>query len=68
MPTPTRVDAVNCETLFPEMSPMLFLFANYTFMLALDAADNKKHMFLLMLAREARTKKCPGNLSVRISM
>ncbi len=28
MLTPHRVEAVNCETLLPEMSPILFLFAN----------------------------------------
>jgi hypothetical protein len=57
IPTPTRVEAVNYETLFPEMSPMLFRFANCTFMLALDAADSKKQMFLPILAVEARAKK-----------
>lgn len=28
METPHRVEAVNYDTLFPEMSPMLFLLAN----------------------------------------
>jgi hypothetical protein len=56
-PTPTRVEAVNCDTLFPEISPMLFLFANYTFILALDAAESKKQIFFPILAVEARAKK-----------
>ena len=57
-PTPINVDAVNYETLFPDISPILFLFANYTFMLALEADDNKKHTFFPILAIDANIKKC----------
>ncbi len=68
IPTPPRVDAVNYETLLPDMSPMLFLLANYTLILARDAADRRKHIFLPMLANDASNKKCEGNLRVRISI
>ena len=67
-PTPTSVEAVNYEQLLPDTSPMLCLLANHKLILALDAADNKKHMFLPMLAIEANAKKCYGNFNVRISM
>lgn len=66
--TPTKVDAVNCDTLFPDISPMLFFFANYTLILALEAADNRKHIFLPIFAIEASAKKWLGNLSVNISI
>ncbi len=66
--TPQRVEAVNCETLLPEMSPMLFLLANYTLILARDAALNKKQIFLPMFAIEAKAKKCYGNFNVQTSM
>ena len=56
-PTPNKVDAVNWDTLLPEISPILFRFANCTFILALDAADSKKHMFLPIFAIDARAKK-----------
>jgi hypothetical protein len=56
-PTPNRVEAVNYETLLPEISPILFLFANYTFILALEADDNKKHTFLPILPIDASNKK-----------
>lgn len=67
-PTPNRVDAVNWDTLLPEMSPMLFLLANCTLMLALEAADSRKQIFFPMFAMEARARKWLGNLRVRISM
>jgi hypothetical protein len=67
-PTPIKVDAVNYETLFPEMSPMLFLLANYTLILARDAEDNRKHTFLPTFPIEANIRKCCGYFSVRISM
>lgn len=66
--TPIKVDAVNYETLFPEISPILFLLANYTLMLALDAADNRKHIFFPTFAIEERAKKCDGNFNVSISI
>jgi hypothetical protein len=37
-------------------------------MLALDAADNKKHMFFPTFAIEARAKKWLGNFKVSISI
>jgi hypothetical protein len=57
-PTPINVEAVNYETLLPEMSPILFLFANYTFMLALEADDRRKQTFFPMLPIEASRRKC----------
>ena len=57
IPTPHKVDAVNWETLLPEMSPTLLRLANYTLILALDAADNKKQIFLPMFASDAKAKK-----------
>jgi hypothetical protein len=68
IPTPPRVEAVNYETLFPEISPTLFLFANLTLMLALEAAESKKHIFFPTFAIDASAKKWLGNLRVRISM
>ena len=56
-PTPNRVEAVNYEALFPEMSPMLFLLANYTLILAREAAESKKQIFLEILATEANRRK-----------
>lgn len=56
-PTPNKVDAVNYETLLPDISPMLFLLENLTLMLALEAAESKKHIFLPTLAKEAKSKK-----------
>ena len=56
-PTPIKLEAVNYETLFPEISPMLFLFENYTLILALDADDRRKHTFFPMLAIEANRRK-----------
>lgn len=56
-PTPIKVDAVNYDTLFPEMSPMLFLFANLALILARDAEESKKHTFLPTLATEASSRK-----------
>jgi hypothetical protein len=56
-PTPIKVDAVNYETLLPEMSPTLFLFANLTFILARDAEESKKHTFLPTFAIEANIRK-----------
>lgn len=56
-PTPNKVEAVNYETLLPEMSPMLFRFANLTFIDALEAADSRKQMFLPTFANDARSKK-----------
>jgi hypothetical protein len=38
------------------MSPILFLFANLTLMEALDADDNKKHIFFKTLAKLARAR------------
>lgn len=56
-PTPIKVDAVNYDTLFPDMSPMLFLFANLTLILARDAEESKKHTFLPTLAIDANSRK-----------
>ena len=56
-PTPTKVDAVNWDTLFPDMSPILFLFANLTLILARDADESKKQTFLPTLATEASRRK-----------
>jgi hypothetical protein len=56
-PTPIKVDAVNYDTLFPDMSPILFLFANLTLILARDAEESKKHTFLPTLAIEANRRK-----------
>ena len=67
-PTPNRVEAVNYDTLFPDMSPMLFLLENLTLMDALEAAESRKHIFLPTLANDARSKKYMGNYSVIISM
>ena len=52
----------------PEISPILFLFANYTLILALEAADNKKHIFFETFATEASNKKCCGKFKVNNSM
>lgn len=57
-PTPIRVEAVNYDTLFPEMSPILFLFANLTLMLARDADESKKQTFFPTFAIEASKRKC----------
>ena len=57
IPTPNNVEAVNQETLFPLISPMLFLFESCTLMLALEAADNKKQMFFPALATEDNKRK-----------
>jgi hypothetical protein len=56
-PTPTSVDAVNYETLLPDISPILFLLANWTLMLALEAADKRKQIFFPAFAIEASVKK-----------
>jgi hypothetical protein len=55
--TPNRVDAVYYDMLFPDMSPILFLFANCILMLALDAAESKKQMFFPAFAIDAKAKK-----------
>ena len=44
MQTPHSVEAVNCETLLPDISPMLLRLANCTLMLALDAEKRKKQI------------------------
>ena len=67
-PTPIKVEAVNYDTLFPEMSPMLFLFANCTLILALEAEDSRKQMFFPMFPIEASKRKYYGNFNVRMSM
>jgi hypothetical protein len=56
-PTPINDEAVNYETLFPDISPILFLFANLMLILALEAEDNRKHTFFPTLAIEASIKK-----------
>lgn len=56
-PTPNKVEAVNYETFFPEISPILFLLASYRFILALDAADNRKQILLATFAIEANARK-----------
>ena len=67
-PTPIKVEAVNYETLLPEMSPILFLFENYTLILALEADERRKHTFLPILPIDASKRKCCGYFNVRISM
>jgi len=52
----------------PEISPTLFLFANCTLILALEAAESKKHIFLPTLAKDAKRRKWWGNLKVKISI
>ena len=56
-PTPKRLEAVNCDTLLPEMSPMLLFFENYIFIEALEAEARRKQMFLPTLAKEASKRK-----------
>jgi hypothetical protein len=46
----------------------LFLFANYTLILALDAAESKKHIFFETLATDANNKKCCGKFKVNNSI
>jgi hypothetical protein len=67
-PIPASEDVVNYEVAFPEISPMLFLFANLMFMLPLEAEASKKHIFLPTLAIEASSKKWFGYYKVIISM
>jgi hypothetical protein len=67
-PTPIKVDAVNYDTLFPDMSPMLFLFANLTLILARDAEESKKHTFLPTLAIDANSRKWWGYFKVKMSI
>ena len=67
-PIPTNEAVVYCDVDFPEMSPMLFAFANRILMLPLDADASKKQMFLPMLAVDASNKKWFGNCKVIISM
>lgn len=54
---PISVEAVNCETLLPDISPMLLFFDSCMLILALDADANKKQMFLPTLASDASSKK-----------
>ena len=56
-PMPNSDDVVNYETALPEMSPILFCFANLTLMEAREAAARRKQMFLPTFAVEANAKK-----------
>lgn len=66
--TPTRVDAVNYETDLPWMSAILLAFANLRLILALEAEESIKQMFLATFAREAINKKYCGKAKVVISI
>jgi len=47
---------------------MLLFFANLKFILALDADDSMKQIFLPTFAKEAISRKCFGNANVIISI
>jgi hypothetical protein len=68
IPTPKSVDAVNYETAFPWMSARLLFLANLRLMLALDAEDSMKQMFLPQFAIDAIIKKYCGKMSVETSI
>lgn len=65
---PIMLEAVNYETAFPWISARLFCFENLKFILALDADDNMKHIFLPQLATDAINKKYFGKAKVVISI
>ena len=67
-PMPIKEVVVNTLVCLPTMSPILFLFANFTLMEALEAPAVKKQMFLPALAIEARAKKYCGKAKAMISM
>ena len=50
------------------MSAMLFCCANYKFIRALEADDNRKQMFFMVLETDAISKKNVGYISVVISI
>ena len=56
-PIPINEDVVNYEVALPDMSPMLFLFANLILMLPLEADASKKQIFLPTFAIEASNRK-----------
>lgn len=57
MPIPRSEVVVNCDTAFPEISPMLLFLAKRILMEALLAEASRKQMFFMTLAVEARKRK-----------
>ena len=56
-PVPKSVDAVNCDTVLPWISPILLFLANYKLILALDAEARSQQTFLPTFAADAINKK-----------
>lgn len=68
IPVPNRVEAVNWETVLPQISPILLFLANWRLILALEAEANSQQTFLPTLASEAIKRKQCGNFKARISI
>lgn len=56
-PVPNKVDAVNCETVLPWISPILLFLANYKLILALEADARSQQTFLPIFATDAISRK-----------